>query len=108
MAHLQLDFFSQVRCLTKKVLFTDISDDTEIDSNGSSPVLKRRRKEENFDPCEFLRESVTEPEIQDISMSSLAATTEEDYEFATHVVKVKRTGQIIDVSSLWEMEGMST
>ncbi len=25
------------------------------------------------------------------------------YDFATHVVKVKRSGQVVDVSSLWDM-----
>ena len=39
-----------------------------------------------------------------MSMGAVANLNEDDYEFATHVVKVKRSGQIIDVSSLWEME----
>ena len=30
---------------------------------------------------------------------------DEDYEFATHVIKVRRSGQISGVQSLWELEG---
>ena len=40
-----------------------------------------------------------------MSVGTVSQINEDDYEFATHVVKVKRSGQIIDVSSLWEMEG---
>ena len=28
-----------------------------------------------------------------------------DYEFATHVIKVRRTGEVTEVQSLWELEG---
>ena len=28
-----------------------------------------------------------------------------DYEFATHVVKVRRSGEVTEVLSLWELEG---
>ena len=76
-----------------------------------------------------MRESVTDEAVDQMSMGA----TDDDYEFATHgnlfrqkfwfklrlaihtyfngslstqtVVKVKRSGQIIDVTSLWEMEG---
>ena len=105
------------------------SSDGEIDSNGSSsPCSKRQRTDDNFDACDFVRESVTDEAVDQMSMGA----TDDDYEFATHgslfrqkfwfklrlaililtefsllktVVKVKRSGQIIDVTSLWEMEG---
>lgn len=85
-----------------EVLADASSSDGEIDSNGSSsPSSKRQRTDDNFDACDFLRGSVTDEAVDQMSMGA----TDDDYEFATHVVKVKRSGQIIDVTSLWEMEG---
>ncbi len=31
---------------------------------------------------------------------------DEKYEFATHVIKVRRSGQVSGVQSLWELEGI--
>lgn len=79
------------------------------DTSGSdveSPNVKRRRTHSpNFDPCQYLRESVSDDHFDEMSIGTISQMQDEDYEFATHVVKVKRSGQIIDVSTLWEMEG---
>jgi hypothetical protein len=32
---------------------------------------------------------------------------DEKYEFATHVIKVRRSGQVSGVQSLWELEGIN-
>jgi hypothetical protein len=56
-----------------------------------------------FADCIF-RESVS-ADVDEMSVGTVSHMNEDHYEFATHVVKVKRSGQIIDVSSLWEMEG---
>ncbi len=31
----------------------------------------------------------------------------DDYEFATHVIKVRRSGEVTEVQSLWELEGIN-
>ena len=57
------------------------SSDGEIDSNGSSsPCSKRQRTDDNFDACDFVRESVTDEAVDQMSMGA----TDDDYEFATH------------------------
>ena len=57
------------------------SSDGEIDSNGSSsPSSKRQRTDDNFDACDFVRESVTDEAVDQMSMGA----TDDDYEFATH------------------------
>ena len=58
---------------------------TLSESNGSSspPVSKKAKKEENFDPCEFVHESLAEESVQEMSIGS----ADVEYEFATHVVK---------------------
>lgn len=91
-----------------EILAVETTDSDELGSNGSSspndsPVSKRRRKEANFDPCECLQESVANGDVQDMSLGG-PTVPEDEYEFATHVIKVKRSGQIIDVSTLWEMD----
>ena len=71
--------------LEKEFVFLDSeanSKDGDIDSNGSSsPHLKRRRTDDNFDPCDFVRKSLTDEAIDhDMSLGA----DDDDYEFATH------------------------
>ena len=46
--------------------------------------------------------------VDDSAIGAAAgADSDGDYDFATHVVKVKRSGQVVDVSSLWDdVEGI--
>jgi hypothetical protein len=39
------------------------------------------------------------------STGNLAHSDDEEFEFATHVIKVRRSGQVSGVQSLWELEG---
>ena len=83
---------------------SDSGSNSDPESPGPDPKKRRTNSPCNFDPCEFLRENVSR-DVDDMSVGTVSQINEDDYEFATHVVKVKRSGQIIDVSSLWEMEG---
>jgi hypothetical protein len=40
-----------------------------------------------------------------MNSTSVQMTPDNKYEFATHVIKVKRSGQVTEVRSLWELEG---
>ncbi len=69
--------------------------------------LDGHQQSKDFDPCQLVKDSVSD--LDDISMpSAFSLMGEEAYEFATHVVKVKRSGHISNVSSLWEMDGTYT
>ena len=34
----------------------------------------------------------------------MSALDDDEYDFATHVVKVKRSGHVVDIKSLWDVE----
>ncbi len=52
----------------------DNSENSDSTSSGSnSPTVKRRKKEGNFDPLEFLQESVAESDVQEMSLGEYLA-----------------------------------
>lgn len=42
---------------------------------------------------------------EEMNSTSIPVCLDDKYEFATHVIKVKRSGQVTEVRSLWELEG---
>ena len=83
---------------------SDFVDPEEVTSASAMSRKRRHLTSESVPP--FLLSFDSVDDMEDYSMSSNVNLHEEDdYEFATHVVKVKRSGHVIDVKSLWEMEG---
>jgi hypothetical protein len=63
---------------------------------------------DNLDrPCLFSFESMDESEALSFVNPSCENGATPDYDFATHVVKVKRSGHVVDVKSLWDFESTS-
>jgi len=84
------------------------------DSSVKSPVRKRSRKHQRNK--QERRQAELSFEVSDddedihlqseesVDANSGNQTKLDDYDFATHVVKVKRSGQVVDVSSLWDSD----
>ncbi len=74
-------------------------------------LLRSRKRSRNVLPSEELDPSMysfdTHDETEAQSFFNAPSNNGEiEYDFATHVIKVKRSGTVVDVSSLWDFEGI--
>ena len=74
------------------------------DLNGLKPNYSAAQKRLN--PSELNKNSKLIKNLgQDTPLQFLI---DEDYELATHTVKVKRSGALVDIATLWDLEGATT
>ena len=92
------------------MMVVDEDDDSSEESEKSSaisPNTERKRARNKVGSPEPERMMSFDALLDDEDISFLNADFAQDsnYDLATHVVQVKRTGQVTDIKSLWDFEG---